>query len=37
MVKGTILEHLNEHNIIKGSQHGFTRGRSCFTDLLEFF
>src|SRR6218665_1671322 len=31
------VEHLNEHNLIKGSQHGFTRGCSCLTNLLEFF
>src|ERR1043165_5737992 len=37
IVKDNIGEHLNEHNIIKGSQHGFTRGRSCLTNLLEFF
>ena len=37
IVKDNIVEHLNEHNIIKGSQHGFTRGRSCLTNLLEFF
>ena len=23
--------------VIKGNQHGFTRGRSCLTNLLEFF
>jgi len=37
IVKDNIVEHLNEHNIIKGSQHGFTGGRSCLTNLLEFF
>ena len=26
-----------EHDTIKGSEHGFTRGRSCLTNLLEFF
>ena len=31
------MEHLNEYNVVKGSQHGFTRGRSCLTNLLEFF
>ena len=35
--KGNILEHLSLYNIINGSQHGYTRGRSCLTDLLEFF
>src|SRR6218665_1009706 len=30
IAKGTILEHLSEYNIINGSQHGYTRGLSCF-------
>lgn len=25
------------HSLIKYSQHGFTKGRSCLTDLLSFF
>ena len=39
IAKGTtrMLEHLSEYNIINGSQHGYTRGHSCSTDLLEFF
>ena len=37
IAKGTILEHLSEYNITNGSQHGFTRGRSCLKDLLKFF
>jgi len=36
IVKDNKADHLNENNIIKGSQHGFTRGRSCLTNLLEF-
>src|SRR6218665_2763143 len=28
IVKDNIVEHLNEYNVIKGSQHGFTRSRS---------
>ena len=31
------VKHFNEHNVIKGSQHGFTIGRSCLTNLLESF
>ena len=37
IVKDNVVEHLNEYNVIKGSQHGFTRGRLCLTNLLEFF
>src|SRR6218665_2529898 len=37
IVKDNVVEHLNEYNVIKGSQHGFTRGRSCLTNLLELF
>src|SRR6218665_3866993 len=37
IVKDNVVEHLNEYNVINGSQHGFTRGRSCLTNLLEFF
>src|SRR6218665_2879287 len=37
IVKDNVVEHLNECNVIKGSQHGFTKGRSCLTILLEFF
>ena len=29
--------HLNEYKLIKGNQHGFTKGRSCLTNLLEFY
>ena len=32
-----ISEHLESNNLIKDSQHGFRRGRSCLTNLLEFF
>jgi len=37
IVKDNVVELLNEYKVIKGSQHGFTRGRSCLTNLLEFF
>src|SRR6218665_2486396 len=37
IVKDNVVEHLNRYNVIKGSQHGFTRRRSCLTNLLEFF
>jgi ribonuclease P/MRP protein subunit RPP40 len=36
ILKDAILSHLNKFSLIRGSQHGFTRGRSCLTNLLEF-
>jgi hypothetical protein len=36
ILKTDILAHLHNNGIITKSQHGFTRGRSCATNLLEF-
>jgi len=36
ILKDVILDHLEKHKLIRDSQHGFTRGRSCLTNLLEF-
>jgi len=30
------VDHLNEYNILKDSQHAFARGRSCLANLLDF-
>ena len=35
-VKDAIVEHLLKFNLIRDSQHGFTTGKSCFTNLLMF-
>ena len=32
-----ITQHLESNNLISDSQHGFRKGRSCLTNLLEFF
>eukprot|EP00061_Rhincodon_typus_P003592 g20467.t1 len=32
-----IYKHLEKHGLIRDSQHGFVRGRSCLTKLIEFF
>src|SRR6218665_302265 len=37
MVKRVIVEHLEDNKLIKISQHGFMKGRSCLTNLLDFF
>ena len=37
IIKDAMLEHLNKFSLIKDSQHGFMMGRSCLTNLLEFF
>ena len=37
ILKDVIFIHLNKHGLIKDSQHGFTSGRSCLTNLLDFF
>ena len=36
IIKNSIVRFLKENNLIKDSQHGFTRGRSCLTNLLDF-
>ena len=36
IIRDSIVEHLKRHKLIKESQHGFTRGRSCLTNLLKF-
>ncbi|CAM5165119.1 unnamed protein product [Natator depressus] len=37
IVKNKIVRHIEEHNFLCKSQHGFCKGRSCLTNLLEFF
>ena len=36
LLRDTIVEHLQIHKLINASQHGFVKGRSCLTNLLEF-
>ena len=36
VMKDSIFEHLEQHNLIKGTQHGFLSGRSCLTNLLMY-
>jgi hypothetical protein len=37
IIKDNIVRHLESNKVIKKSQHGFKTGRSCATNLLEFF
>ena len=36
-VKDAMLKHLLKNNLNTPHQHGFTKGRSCLTNLLETF
>jgi ribonucleases P/MRP protein subunit RPP40 len=36
ILKDSILNHLEIFSLIRDSQHGFRKGRSCLTNLLEF-
>ncbi|CAM4419121.1 unnamed protein product [Lepidochelys kempii] len=37
VLKGSILKHLEERKVIRNSQHGFTKGKSCLTNLIAFY
>jgi hypothetical protein len=37
LVKDQIVRHLERNGLIRSTQHGFMRGRSCTTNLLSFF
>jgi hypothetical protein len=36
LVRDTMTKHLTANNLIGQSQHGFVKGRTCATNLLEF-
>jgi len=36
IIRTAVVDHLEKHNLINDTQHGFRRGRSCLTNLLEF-
>ena len=35
-IKDCIVKHIQENNLLRKTQHGFLKGRSCTTNLLEF-
>ncbi|CAM5117140.1 unnamed protein product [Natator depressus] len=37
VLKELFLKHLHESKVIRNSQHGFTKGRSCLTNLIAFY
>ncbi|CAM5146132.1 unnamed protein product [Natator depressus] len=37
VLKESILTHLEERKVIRNSQHGFTKGKSCLTNLIAFY
>lgn len=37
IIKETLTGHLDKHDFIGQNQHGFVKGKSCLTNLLEFF
>eukprot|EP00061_Rhincodon_typus_P018373 g47525.t1 len=37
ILRDRIYAHLKKHGLIRGRQHGFVQGRSCLTNLIEFF
>ena len=37
IIKEEIVKYLEDNKLLRDSQHGFRKGRSCLTNLLEFF
>ncbi|CAM4712323.1 unnamed protein product [Caretta caretta] len=37
VLKESIVKHLEERKVIRNSQHGFTKGKSCLTNLIAFY
>ncbi|CAM4512741.1 unnamed protein product, partial [Caretta caretta] len=37
VLKESILKHLEERKVIGNSQHGFTKSKSCLTNLIAFY
>ena len=36
IIRDAVVEHLVKNKLIKSSQHGFVKNRSCLTNLLAF-
>ena len=37
VVRDEVVEFLDKYNLIRDSQHGFRKGRSCLTNLVLFW
>ena len=37
LIQSTILQHMQDNQEIRPSQHGFMKGRSCLTNLISFY
>uniref|UniRef100_A0A8D0F006 Reverse transcriptase domain-containing protein n=1 Tax=Strix occidentalis caurina TaxID=311401 RepID=A0A8D0F006_STROC len=37
LIRSTITQHMRDNQMIRPSQHGFMKGRSCLTNLVSFY
>jgi len=37
LILEAIIKQVEEKNVIRSSQHGFTKGKSCLTNLIAFY
>ncbi|KAJ7417643.1 RNA-directed DNA polymerase from mobile element jockey-like protein [Pitangus sulphuratus] len=37
LILGAISKHMEDENVIRSSQHGFTKGKTCLTNLIAFY
>uniref|UniRef100_A0A8B9CCP8 Reverse transcriptase domain-containing protein n=1 Tax=Anser brachyrhynchus TaxID=132585 RepID=A0A8B9CCP8_9AVES len=37
LILGVVSSHIKDKRVIRGSQHGFTKGKSCLTNLIAFY
>ena len=37
IIKDNVVKFLDKHNLIRSTQHGFCKNKSCLTNLIEFY